>query len=107
MKRLIPVVTAFVMLFAVAAWAGDSTMTGWIVDQKCGVKGAHAGGKACSESCIKGGSPAVFVNDKTKDVVAIHNQDAVKGHEGDHVKVTGMMMDGSLHIDKIAEVSGK
>ena len=103
MKKLFPAITAFVLLFAMAAWAGDSTMTGWIVDQKCGAKSAHAGAKACSESCIKGGSPAVFVSDAKKEVIPIHNQDAVKGHEGDHVKVTGSMMDGALHIDKIAD----
>ena len=107
MKRMFPLLSAFVMLFAVAAWAGDSSMTGWIVDQKCGVKGAHAGSEACSKRCIEGGSPAVFVSDAKKDVVAIHNQDAVKGHEGQHVKITGSMMEGGLHIDKIEEAADK
>lgn len=107
MKRLFPAITASVLLLATAAWAGNSTMTGWIVDQKCGLKGAHAGAKACSESCIKGGSPAVFVSDAKKEVIPINNQDAVKGHEGDHVKVTGSVTDGQLHIVKIADVAGK
>ncbi|MGH9520991.1 MAG: hypothetical protein ACRD3E_00505 [Terriglobales bacterium] len=107
MKRLFPAITAFVLLFAMAAWAGDSTMTGWIVDKNCGAKSANAGAKACTQSCIKRGAPAVFVNDANKEVIAIHNQDAVKGHEGDHVKVTGEMMDGALHVDKVADASAK
>ena len=107
MKRLFPAMTAVVLLFAMAAWASESSMTGWIVDQKCGAKSANAGAKACTESCIKGGSPAVFVNDSNKEVVAINNQDAVKGHEGDHVKVTGSMVDGALHIDKVKMLSAK
>lgn len=107
MKKLFCAITAFVLLCAVAAWAGDSTMTGWIVDQKCGAKGAHAGAEACSKRCIEGGSPAVFVNDANKEVIAIHNQDAIKGHEGHHVKVTGEMMDGSLHVDKVEMAAQK
>jgi len=105
MKKLVVLFAAFVMLFAVAAWAADSTMTGYIVDAKCGVKGAHPGGEACSKSCIEGGSKAVLVTDEKKEVIAINNQDAIKGHEGHHVTVTGSMMDGALHIDKI-EMAG-
>lgn len=107
MKKLFPLITAFVLLFAVAAWAADNTMTGYIVDEQCGAKGAHAGAEACSKRCIDGGSPAVFVSDGSKDVIKIHNQDAIKGHEGHHVKVTGSMMDGALHIDKLEMVPDK
>ena len=102
MKRLLPAITAVVLLFAMAAWASDSTMTGWIVDQKCGVKSAHAGMESCVKSCMKAGSPAVFVSDNNKEIIPIHNQDAVKGHEGQHVKVTGSIMGGGLHIESIA-----
>lgn len=101
MRKLFPLMAAFVLLFAVAAWAADNTLTGYIVDDKCGVKGAHAGAEACTKSCLERGAKAVLVTDDKKDVVAIHNQDAIKGHEGHHVKVTGSMMDGALHVDKI------
>ena len=107
MKKLLLLITAFVLLFAMAAWAADNTMTGYIVDSQCGVKGAHAGAEACSKKCIEGGSPAVLVTDGKKEVVKIHNQDAIKGHEGHHVKVTGSMMDGELHIDKVEMVADK
>ena len=101
MRKLFPLITAFVLLFAVAAWAADNTMTGWIVDEKCGAKGANAKSEACTKKCIEGGAKAVLVTDGKNDVVAIHNQDAIKGHEGHHVKLTGSMMDGSLHVDKV------
>jgi hypothetical protein len=107
MRKLFPLITAFVLLFAVAAWAADNTMTGWIVDEKCGVSKAHAGAEACTKKCIDGGSKAVLVTDDKKDVVQIHNQDAIKGHEGHHVTVTGSMMDGALHIDKVEMVADK
>ena len=30
------------------------------------------------------------------------NQDALKGHEGHHVKVTGKLDNGTLHVDNVA-----
>lgn len=107
MKKLFPLITAFVLLFAMTSFAADKSMTGYIVDAQCGAKGAHAGGEACTKKCIEGGSPAVLVTDGNKEVVKIHNQDAIKGHEGHHVKVSGMMMDGELHIDKVEMVPDK
>ncbi len=107
MRKLFPLLAGFVLLFATASFAADKSMTGYIVDEKCGAKGAHAGGEACSKKCIDGGSPAVLVTDGKQDVVKIHNQDAIKGHEGHHVKVTGSMMDGALHIDKVEMVPDK
>lgn len=106
MRKLLPALT-FLMLFATAAWAADSTMTGWIVDSKCGAKAAHAGNAACTKKCLEAGATPVFVSDKSKEVIQIHNVDAVKGHEGDHVKVTGSMMDGALHVDKVQNLAEK
>ena len=101
MRKLFPLFAAFVLLLAAAAWAADSTMTGYIVDEKCGVKGAHANAEACAKRCIEGGAKAVLVTDDKKEVVQIQNQDAIKGHEGHHVKVSGSMNEGALHIDKL------
>ena len=101
MKKLFPLIAACVLLFSAAAWAADNTMTGYIVDDKCGAKGANAKAESCTKSCIERGAKAVLVTDDKKEVVAIHNQDAIKGHEGHHVKLTGSMMDGALHVDKV------
>ncbi len=94
------------------AFAGgkSTTMKGWVSDEMCGAKGAGPGHEACAKKCIEGGQKAVFVTDSDKKVIAVANQDAVKGHEGQHVEVTGSVAeDGSLHIDNLKTLaqSGK
>jgi len=86
------------------AFAGgkSTTMKGWVSDEMCGAKGAGAGHESCAKKCIDGGQKAVFVTDSDKKVIAIANPDAVKGHEGHHVEVTGSVgEDGSLHVDNL------
>ena len=104
MKKLVSTLAiAVVLLLAVGVSAKAETWTGWISDSGCGAKGASADHKACAIKCIKGGGKYVFVNSATKDVVPIHNQDAVNdGNIGMEVKVTGKLMDDkSLHVDSI------
>lgn len=107
MKKLLFPAMTLLLLFATAAWAGESTMTGWITDSKCGAKGAHAGAEACTKKCLESGAKPVFVSDDKKEVIPIHNEDAIKGHEGHHVKITGEMMDGALHVDKVQMLAAK
>ena len=58
------------------------SLTGWVKDE---------GGKT------------VFVNDKDKQSWSIENMDAVKGHEGHHVKVKAKLneSDHSLNVEKL------
>jgi hypothetical protein len=78
-------------------------ISGWISDAKCAAtKGAMASHADCAKKCISSGQPAVFVSDKGKKIFKIDNQDAIKGHEGEHVKVTGQVTHDTLHIDSIA-----
>src|ERR1051326_8320772 len=60
----------------------DMSLTGWVRDQ---------GGKT------------VFENDKDKQAWDISNPDAVKGHEGHHVKVRAKLDEAnhSLTVDKL------
>jgi uncharacterized membrane protein len=53
------------------------------------------------------GASYVFVDTKTKAVVNIHNQDAVKDADlGVEVKVSGHKLDdGSIHIDSVMAAS--
>jgi hypothetical protein len=44
----------------------------------------------------------VFVTEKDKIMIYVDNQDALKGHEGHHVSVTGKLDNGTLHVDKVA-----
>ena len=96
MKRLLVVFT--LLALSTLTFAKDKTWNGWISDAKCGAK-VNAD---CAKKCIESGQAAVLVTDDSKQVVQIHNQDAVKAHAGHHVKVSGKLQkDGSIHVDKI------
>ena len=100
MKKLLPILACVALLSAMAL-ASSATMTGYIVDEKCGAKGAHAGGEDCAKKCIEAGAKPVFVSDADKSVLKLDNPDATKGHEGHHVNVSGSVKDGVLHIDNL------
>ena len=125
MKRILLLLLVLTLALGVVAWAhgpshrkakhaaaNATSVTGWISDDKCGAKGANAGGEACTKRCIeKGGAHAVLVNDADGKVLAIDNTDAVKGHEGHHVTVTGHVdaAKNSVHVAslKMAPVTPK
>jgi len=127
MKRIVLAALVLTLAFGVAASGSDKKakpatstkatsdapmVTGWISDDKCGAKGANAGAEACTKKCIAGGAHAVLVNDADGKIWAIENADAVKGHEGHHVTVTGHLDAGksSIHVTSlkmIAEVPKK
>ena len=113
MKKLFSIVgiTALLLLaFSLSAFsqAKSETWKGWISDDHCQAKGMKADHKACALKCVKGGAKYVFVNSETKDVVPIHNQDAVKESDlGQEVNVTGSLTeDKSIHVDSIAPAGG-
>jgi hypothetical protein len=110
MKKLVLVLMSLVL--AAAAFAADkaktdkkdagaSKMTGYITDKSCASDKAKASNEACAKKCIERDGAAVFVNDKDGSITPVHNVDAIKGHEGHHVTVTGSMMGDSLHVDKV------
>jgi hypothetical protein len=105
MKRTFSLLLVLTLALGVAAWAktSSSTVNGWISDDKCGAKGASAKAEACTKKCIDAGAKAVLVNDKDSSVWAIDNPDAVKGHEGHHVTVTGTVdaTKKSIHITDV------
>jgi hypothetical protein len=65
----------------------DSTVSGWVTDPMC-TSGASMGNADCVKKCAKDGK-LVLVTDGDNKVWAVVNSDALKGHEGHHVKVTG------------------
>lgn len=90
------------LLFAVAmiASAADSqTVNGWITDSKCGVKGANAQAEECTKKCLAAGAKMVVVTDGDQKVLTVDNPDALKGHEGHHVAVTGHVQGDSIHVE--------
>ncbi len=109
MRKLVPVLMCLLLLLGVAAfsYAADKGMTGYIVDDKCGAKGAHEGAEACTKKCLEAGAKPVFVADKDKKVLNLDNPDAIKGHEGHHVRVTGKVTGDTLHVDNLTMVASK
>jgi hypothetical protein len=106
MRKLLGLCLALSFMFALTALAFDdmgksTTENGWITDAKCGAKGASAAAEACSKKCIAAGEKAVFVTDTDKKVLSIDNQDAIKGHEGHHVAITGTETGDSIHVTSV------
>ena len=107
LKRVLLVIGLYVISMTMLVAAKDMSWDGWISDSKCGAKGANAAHAACAKKCIEVGEKPVLVTDKDQKVVPIDNPDAVKGHEGHHVQVTGKMDNGTLHVDKVTMLSQK
>jgi hypothetical protein len=97
MKKLLLLCMILSVLFLmVAVVAADDmgktqTVNGWVSDSKCGAKGANAGAAACTKKCIDGDNK----------VLAVDNADALKGHEGHHVAVTGHVKGDSIHVESV------
>jgi hypothetical protein len=104
MKKFLLVLCAIAFV-ASASQAKDSKpketkMSGWVSDDKCGAKDID--NADCVKKCAEAGSKLVFVSEKDKSIINVDNQDALKGHEGHHVSVTGKLDNGTLHVDKVA-----
>jgi hypothetical protein len=106
MRKVLLICLAVSFVLALSAMAFDdmgksATVNGWIVDAKCGAKGANAGGEACTKKCAAAGEKMVIVTDGDSKVIAIENQDAIKGHEGHHVAATGAMGKDSMKVASV------
>jgi|SRR5450755_3148028 hypothetical protein len=106
MKKFLLLCFAMCFVFAMTAMAFDdtgksSTVNGWISDSKCGAKGANAKAEACTKKCIAEGASVVVVTDADSKVLSVKNPDALKGHEGHHVAVTGHVEGDSIHVESV------
>ena len=91
---------ALVSLLATISFAGDATtVNGWITDSKCGAGGAKAGQEGCTKKCLEAGAHMVVVTDADQKVLTVKNPEALKGHEGHHVAVTGHVEGDSIHVE--------
>ena len=85
---------------AASVTGGDKiTVNGWVADSKCGAKGAMAGQEACTKKCLAAGAKMVVVTDGDQKVLTVDNPDALTGHEGHHVAVTGEVTGDSIHVE--------
>src|SRR5438132_12412634 len=104
MKKVLLICLALCFVFAVSALAFDdmgksTTVNGWVSDDKCGAKGANDKAEACTKKCLAAGAKMVVVTDKDQKVLMVDNPEALKGHEGHHIAVTGHVMGDSIHVE--------
>lgn len=101
MKRILAIAAVTVcMAIAVMAAPKDGSWTGYVSDAKCGAKVDAA----CAKKCADAGEARVFVNDSDKSILKVSNQDALKGHEGHHVKVNGSVDGDTLTVASVSMV---
>src|SRR5258708_32366364 len=104
MKKLLAICMVLcVMFLLVAVVVADdmgkaTTVNGWVSDSKCGAKGANAGAAACTKKCLEEGAKVVVVTDGDQKVLNVENPDALKGHEGHHVAVSGHVTGDTIHV---------
>jgi hypothetical protein len=106
MRKVLLICLAVCFVLALSALAFDdmgksATVHGWVADDKCGVKGANAGGEACTKKCLAAGAKMVIVTDKDQKILTVDNPDALKGHEGHHIAATGSIKGDSIHVDSM------
>ena len=111
-KKLFAVLTIGV-LGSIAAFSAE--MTGYISDEKCAKSASSKKAAAewinpakfeqCAKSCVKGGSPAVFVSEDNKMYkIDAASMEKVTPHVGQKVTVNGKVDDGVLTVDSIDSV---
>ena len=103
MKKILLICLALCFVLAVSALAFDdmgkaTTVNGWVSDDKCGAKGANDKAEACTKKCLEGGAKMVVVTDSDQKVLMVKNPEALKGHEGHHIAVTGHVEGDSIHV---------
>jgi hypothetical protein len=106
MRKVLVLCLAICFVFALTAFAFDdmgksATVNGWVSNDKCGAKDANEKGEACTKKCLAKGAKMVIVTDQDQKVLMVDNPDALKGHEGHHVAVTGSMGADSIHVGSV------
>ena len=100
-KLLLLVMLLCVVFMMIGVAAADDTINGYVSDSGCGVKGANADHAACAKKCIDKGAKMVIVTDGDQKVLAVDNPEALKGHEGHHVAITGTSTADSIHVGSV------
>jgi len=115
-KKTLLAVGICLMLY-VAIAAGDKnksiTVTGWVSDEACGAAHTKPGREDCVRKCLKGGADIghpewkpqrmVFVTDTGQKIWVVENPEALKGHEGHHLKITGQVDTSkkTVHVNEV------
>jgi hypothetical protein len=102
MKKFLLICLALCVVFMMVGvtFAADATtVNGYVADSKCGAHGKT--NAECTKKCISEGAKMVVVTDKDEQVLTVENPDALAGHEGHHVAVTGTVNGESIHVDSV------
>jgi len=111
MKRLLTLLFAFVISASLSLAAQEPAASPAAGDKKVAkaekkeAKAAEKGKSMSLTGWIKDqDGKTMFINDKDKQAWTISNLDAVKGHEGHHVKVKAKLneADHSLNVEKLS-----
>lgn len=103
MKRVLTIFFAFFMFASLSMVAQDNAKA-----EKKEAKAAEKGKAMTLTGWIKAEDGKTnFVNDKDKQTWNISNPDAVKGHEGHHVKIKAMLNEGdhSVNVESLSMLS--
>jgi hypothetical protein len=94
--------------FVLGLGGAEQTWKGEISDSACGVKhqeSAEGQGKMpdreCTQACVRGGSPYVFVADGKVYQIANQQHADVAAHAGHKVTLTGELKDQTITVSKI------
>jgi hypothetical protein len=110
MKRVLTLLFAFLLTASLSVLAQDTSNQSGSTDKKTSkaekkeAKAAEKGKSMSLTGWVKDqDGKTVFVNDKDKQAWNISNPDAVKGHEGHHVKVKATLneADHSINVEKL------
>ena len=99
MKKLAIAFCLVASLFALSAMAAE--MTGYISDAKCGAKGSSEAHAKCAETCVKGGSAAVFVSDGKVYKIDNDDQSKVVEHVGHKVTIAGKVEGDTIKVESV------
>lgn len=111
MKRLVTLLFAFVITASLSMLAQEPAANPGGTDKKVDkaekkeAKAAEKGKSMSLTGWVKDqDGKTVFINDKDKQAWNIENMDAVKGHEGHHVKVKAKLneADHSVNVEKLS-----
>lgn len=110
MKRLLTLLFAFVITASLSMLAQEPASNPGGTDKKTAkaekseAKAAEKGKSMSLTGWVKDqDGKTMFINDKDKQAWSIENMDAVKGHEGHHVKVKAKLneSDHSMNVEKL------
>ena len=101
MKKLALIASAIVFTVTFAS-AADTTIKGYVSDSLCGAKGANEAHAECARKCMAKGAKTIIVTDGDQKILTVANPDALKGHEGHHVAVTGSLDNDTIRITNVS-----